>query len=67
MHLLLYVEYLSKGCENIVEDVSIGVSIVDPDIGNMTATVKVRAMLKVLLEVQIYFPREGNKEVWHYF
>ena len=50
IHLSPCLKFLSEDCENITK----GVSIVEPDINNNTATdMKVRVTLDVLLEVQI--------------
>ena len=49
--LLSWVEFLSKGCENITEDLD--VSIIEPDIETAPLQVKVRVMLNVLTVVSI--------------
>ena len=51
IQLSSWVEYLSKGCENITEDLD--VSIIEPDIETAPLLVKVRAMLNVLIVVSI--------------
>ena len=55
IHLSSCPKFLSEDCENITK----GVSIIEPDINNNTATdMKVRVTLDVLLELQIYFQRK---------